>query len=54
MVMRYVHLSADHIDTAIAAMDTAFLDTITPELHTRLERTPRSAVANFRLQKPLS
>jgi hypothetical protein len=32
--VRYVNLSGDHIDTAIAAMDTGFLDTITPELHT--------------------
>lgn len=34
MVMRYVHLSSEHIDTAIAAIETAFPDTITPELHT--------------------
>lgn len=34
MVLRYVHLSSEHIDTAIAAIETAFPDTITPELHT--------------------
>jgi integrase len=33
MVMRYVHLSDDHIDSSIAAIDTAFLGTVTPELH---------------------
>jgi len=38
MVLRYVHLSADHIDDAIAAIDTAFLDTVTPELHTQTRR----------------
>ncbi|WP_373475925.1 tyrosine-type recombinase/integrase [Sphingorhabdus sp.] len=34
MVMRYVHLADDHIDTAIAALDTGMFDAITPELHT--------------------
>ena len=34
MVMRYVHLSGEHIDTAMAAIDTAFPDVNTPELHT--------------------
>ncbi len=33
MVMRYVHVHGTHIDDAIAAIDTAFSDTITPELH---------------------
>lgn len=33
MVMRYVHLAGDHIDTAIAALDTSFPDAIAPELH---------------------
>ena len=33
MVMRYVHLSGEHIDTAMAAIETAFPDVITPELH---------------------
>jgi len=33
MVMRYVHLADDHIDTAIAALDTGMFDAITPELH---------------------
>ncbi len=34
MVMRYTHLSDDHIDKAVAKLDTAFCDAITPELHT--------------------
>lgn len=34
MVLRYTHLSDDHIDQAVAKMDTAFSDAITPELHT--------------------
>lgn len=36
MVMRYVHLSDEHIDDSIAAIDTGFLDALTPELHTDL------------------
>jgi len=35
MVMRYVHVHGTHIDDAIAAIDTAFSDMITPELHTQ-------------------
>lgn len=35
MVMRYVHLEDDHIDQSIDAIGTGFLNTITPELHTR-------------------
>ena len=42
MVMRYVHLSGEHIDTAIAAIETAFPDAITPKLHPPLPRTMRS------------
>ena len=34
MVLRYVHLSDEHIDEAMAAIDTGNLDTVTPELHT--------------------
>lgn len=34
MVLRYVHVHGQHIDTAILAIDTAFSDAITPELHT--------------------
>ena len=33
MVMRYVHLSGEHIDNAITAIETDFPDTITPKLH---------------------
>ena len=35
MVMRYVHLSDEHIDHSIAAIDTGFLGKVTPELHMR-------------------
>lgn len=35
MVLRYVHLAGDHIDSAIAAIETRLPDTITPELHTQ-------------------
>ncbi|MBI0477483.1 site-specific integrase [Sphingomonas sp. MA1305] len=34
MVLRYVHIHGQHIDDAIAAIDSAFPDAITPELHT--------------------
>lgn len=34
MVMRYVHLSDEHIDRSIAAIDTGFLGKVTPKLHT--------------------
>jgi len=34
MVLRYTHLSDDHIDKAVAKLDSAFSDAITPELHT--------------------
>lgn len=34
MVLRYVHLSDQHIDRAMAAIDTGIFDTVTPELHT--------------------
>lgn len=43
MVMRYVHLSGEHIDTAIASIETAFPDAITPELHTPSEDGRRGA-----------
>lgn len=38
MVMRYVHLTDDHIDRSIEAIGTGFLDAVTPELHTGTER----------------
>ncbi len=41
MVMRYVHLADDHIDTAIAALDTGMFDALTPELH--IARNQRSS-----------
>lgn len=34
MVLRYVHIHGQHIDTAIAAIDSAFAGVITPGLHT--------------------
>lgn len=39
MVLRYVHLTDEHIDIAIAAIDTGMFDEITPELHTLGNRT---------------
>ncbi|QCI95153.1 site-specific integrase [Novosphingobium sp. EMRT-2] len=41
MVMRYVHLTDDHIDKSIEAIETGFLDTIAPELHTGTDSPPR-------------
>lgn len=37
MVLRYVHLTGKHIDTAIAAIDTGIYGMIAPELHTAVE-----------------
>jgi len=34
MVMRYVHVHGQHIDSAIAAINSAFPESITPKLHT--------------------
>ncbi len=41
MVLRYVHLMGDHIDTAIAAIDTGIFDGFTPELHTPEIESPK-------------
>ena len=43
MVLRYTHLSGDHIDSAVAVLDNAFPDAITPELHTRADEERRGA-----------
>ncbi len=43
MVMRYVRLSGEHIDSAIAAVETTFPDTITPEFHIAPDDANRSA-----------
>jgi len=43
MVLRYTHLSDDHIDQAVAKLDTAFPDVITPELHTEENQERRGA-----------
>jgi len=32
--LRYIHVHGQHIDTAVAAISSAFPDAITPELHT--------------------
>jgi integrase len=41
MVMRYVHLSGEHIDNAIAAIETPLPDAITPELHSKVATATR-------------
>lgn len=41
MVLRYVHLMGDHIDTAIAAIDTGIFDGFTPKLHTAEIESPK-------------
>lgn len=43
MVLRYTHLSDDHIDEAVAKLDGAFSDAITPEVHTSAEKAQRGA-----------
>lgn len=43
MVLRYTHLSDDHIDQAVAKMDRSFSDAITPELHTPSDTGHRGA-----------
>lgn len=43
MVLRYTHLSDDHIDQAVAKLDSAFSDAITPELNTSADQKNRGA-----------
>lgn len=43
MVLRYTHLSDNHIDDAVAKLDGAFSDAITLELHTAAEQARRGA-----------
>lgn len=43
MVLRYTHLADDHIDQAVAKLDTAFSDAITPEVHTHPNSNQRGA-----------
>ena len=43
MVLRYTHLSDEHVDRAVSTLDTAFPDTIAPELHPAEERPLRGA-----------
>ena len=50
MVMRYVHLTDDHVDRAIEAIGTSFLGAVTPELHTAPKQEdgngPKLSLAN--------
>ncbi len=41
MVLRYVHLSGEHIDSAVAVLDNCFESSITPKLHTAFVRKTR-------------
>lgn len=50
MVMRYVHLTDDHIDRSIEAIETGFLDAIAPELHMGADK-PKVAKPRLRLAK---
>ena len=50
MVMRYVHLSSDHIDTAIAKIETGFLGAVTPKLHTIADRVEAPPLQAFQLK----
>lgn len=43
MVLRYTHLSDDHIDQAVSNLDSAFSDAFTPELHTHAEEKAKGA-----------
>lgn len=43
MVLRYTHLSDDHIDQAVAKMNSAFSEAITPKLHKPNSQAERSA-----------
>jgi len=45
MVLRYVHIHGQHIDSAIAALDTGKPDAVTPELHTAEDRTAERGAA---------
>lgn len=44
MVLRYTHLTDDHVDQAVAKLDTGFSHAIAPELHTATETAERGAV----------
>jgi integrase len=43
MVLRYTHLADDHVDRAVAHLDSAFPDAVTPELHTASTEVDRDA-----------
>jgi hypothetical protein len=55
MVMRYVHLSDERIDSSITAIDTGFLDAITLELHTpgQSPEIGKAKVARIPYSKPI-
>lgn len=48
MVLRYTHLSDDHIDRSVAKLDSAFSDAITPKLHTSGDSGNDPAATNER------
>lgn len=43
MVLRYTHLTDDHVDLAVAKLDAGFSDAIAPELHTTPAADERGA-----------
>ncbi|MGB3379090.1 MAG: site-specific integrase [Allopontixanthobacter sediminis] len=43
MVLRYTHLANDHVDRAMAHLNTAALDAVTPDLHMRADETDEDA-----------
>jgi integrase len=43
MVLRYTHLTDDHVDQAVAKIESAFPDALTPELHTARKEERRGA-----------
>ncbi len=54
MVLRYVHPSDQHIDEAMAAIDTGLFDEITPKLHTMVidKAFGASNVVSIKAKKP--
>ena len=43
MVLRYTTRSDEHVDASVGALDSAFADAITPELHSLLIQAVGSA-----------
>lgn len=48
MVLRYTHLSDDHIDRAVALLDDGFSDAVTRELHTPSDSDGAAAAPNVK------